>query len=430
MRKEFTRYVTMNILGMLGLSCYILADTYFIAGWLGENGLASLNLAIPIYSLISGTGLMLGMGGGAKYIILKSCHETEQGSRTFTNTIYMGMIFSMLFITMGIFCSEQIAVLLGADENTLAMSSIYLKILLICSPFFLLNQILICFVRNDGDPKRTMTAMLSGSFMNIILDYVFIFILHGGMKGAVIATCFSPVISMGVILPYFIRKQNQFHFVKMFPEFRQIGHILTMGGASFITEITGGIIMIVFNLLIYRIAGNTGIASYGIVANISLVVTAIHTGIAQGVQPLISRETGKENSVNAFTFLKYALILTGILSIIIYLLLFVMASPISSAFNRDNHTELQKLAVQGIRLYFSGCGLAGMNIIISGYLASCEKPIQSNIISILRGMILMIPLSFLLSNAGLSGIWLTYPLTEFLTGIVSILFLFRQKRTP
>ena len=159
---------------------------------------------------------MLGMGGGAKYTILKSCHEAKQGSRIFTNTIYFGILISILFEIMGLLFAEQIALLLGADENTFAMSCIYLKILLICSPFFLLNQILLCFVRNDGNPKITMIAMLTGSFSNIILDYVFIYLLHGGMQGAVIATCFSPVISMGVLSPYFIKKQNQFHLVKMF----------------------------------------------------------------------------------------------------------------------------------------------------------------------------------------------------------------------
>ena len=430
MKKEFARYVTMNILGMQGLSCYILADTYFIAGWLGENGLASLNLAIPVYSLISGAGLMLGMGGGAKYTILKSCHESEQGSRIFTDTIYLGIFISLLFEMMGFLFAKQIALLLGADENNFEMSYIYLKILLLCSPFFLLNQILICFVRNDGNPKITMTAMLTGSFSNIILDYVFIYILHGGMKGAVIATCLSPVISIAVISPYFIKKQNQFHLVKMLPEFRQIWRIMTIGGASFVTEISGGIIMIVFNLLIYHLAGNTGIAAYGIIANISLVITSIDTGIAQGVQPLMSFEFGKNHPENALKFLKYALVLTIVIFILLYETLFFSAGSIASVFNKENNSTLQELAIHGIRLYFTGCGFAGMNIIISGYLASCEKPLQSNLISMLKGIILMIPLSFLLAKWGLSGLWLTYPVTELLTGIVSIIFLIKQKRTP
>jgi len=430
MRKEFSRYVTMNILGMLGLSCYILADTYFVAGWLGENGLAALNLAIPVYSLISGAGLMLGMGGGAKYTILKSCHEFEQGSLIFTNTIYLGIFISLLFEIIGILFINQIVILLGADENTFEMSSIYLKILLLCSPFFLLNQILICFVRNDGNPKITMIAMLTGSFSNIILDYGFIYLLHGGMKGAVIATCLSPVISIAVISPYFIKKQNQFHLVKMLPEIPQMTRILMIGAASFVTEVSGGIIMIVFNLLIYHLAGNTGIATYGIIANISLVIISIDTGIAQGIQPLVSYETGKNNHKNIIKIIKHALFLEIVLSIFIYFFLFIFASAIVSVFNKENNSTLQELAINGIRLYFTGCGLAGMNIIIASFLASCEKPIQSNLISMLRGIILMIPLSFLLARWGLLGVWLTYPITEFLTGIMSIIFLVKQKRTP
>ena len=169
--KEFIRYTSLNVLGMIGLSGYILADTYFISKGLGANGLAALNLAIPIYSFIHGTGLMLGMGGATKYAILKSHKEPGKSNQVFTNTLYLTAIFTAIFIFTGIFLSGKITSLFGANKTVFTMAKIYLEVVLLFSPAFLLNQVLICFIRNDGSPKLSMFAMLTGSLANIFLDY-------------------------------------------------------------------------------------------------------------------------------------------------------------------------------------------------------------------------------------------------------------------
>ena len=137
-----------------------------------------------------------------------------------------------------------------------------------------------------------MIGMLTGSFSNIILDYVFIFPLHMGIFGAVLATGLAPVISLFILSKHWITKQNQFHFVWTNPSFRLAETILSLGAPSFITEMASGIVMIVFNMIILRLQGNIGVAAYGVVANLSLVVISIYTGIAQGVQPILSRIYG------------------------------------------------------------------------------------------------------------------------------------------
>lgn len=186
--KEFVQYVALNICGMIGLSCYILADTFFVSRGLGANGLAALNLAIPIYSFVHGSGLMLGMGGATKY------------------SIYMGQ--------------GNLALMLGADKEVFGMTKTYLQVILLFSPAFIANDSLLCFIRNDGNPKLSMTAMLAGSLSNIVLDYVFIFPLHMGIFGAVLATGFAPVISQGVLSRHWITKNNQFHFEKTKPSLK------------------------------------------------------------------------------------------------------------------------------------------------------------------------------------------------------------------
>ena len=151
--REFSRYTTLSIFGTLGVSCYILADTYFVSKGLGTNGLAALNLAVPVYNFIHGTGLMLGMGGAAKFSVYRGQGNGKGADRVYTNTVYLGILFSVLFVLPGLLCSEKLALLLGADSAVLAMTDTYLRWLLLFAPAFLFNDIFQCFVRNDGGPQ-------------------------------------------------------------------------------------------------------------------------------------------------------------------------------------------------------------------------------------------------------------------------------------
>ena len=144
-RTGFFKYVSLNVLGMAGLSCYILADTFFISKAMGAKGLAALNLAISIYSIIHASGLMFGIGGATRYTILKSRRDDGEADRTFTQTILCGLMAGGIFLAAGLFLSRRLAVLLGADAGTLAMTETYLKTILCFSPGFLLNNILLAF---------------------------------------------------------------------------------------------------------------------------------------------------------------------------------------------------------------------------------------------------------------------------------------------
>lgn len=149
---------------MIGVSCYILADTYFIAEGLGSTGLAALNLAIPVYSMLCGIGQMLGMGGAIQFGHSAARGEHHKGDRIFSDTLLMGMVIAVPLVLLGALGSDPLAALMGADAQTLADTSVYLKWLLIFSPFFLANYILQAFLRNDGSPHLSMNAMLAGSF--------------------------------------------------------------------------------------------------------------------------------------------------------------------------------------------------------------------------------------------------------------------------
>lgn len=416
--KEFIQYVMLNICGMIGLSCYILADTFFVSKGLGANGLAALNLAIPIYSFVHGCGLMLGMGGATKYSVYMAQREFKNKGRINTNavyvhTLYAVFVFAAVFVLAGVFISGRLAALLGADGEVFDMTRTYLRVILLFAPAFMANDSLLCFVRNDGTPRLAMAAMLAGSLSNIVMDYIFIFPLHMGIFGAVLATGFAPVISLGVLSRHWVTKQNRFHWEKVKPSLKMIGTIFSLGLPSLITEVASGIVIIVFNVIILGLRGNIGVAAYGVVANLSLVVASIYTGMAQGIQPILSRLYGCGDRKNTGRILAYAV--RSMLAVAggFYLLFWVGTPWIVAAFNSEQNAQLQQIAETGLKMYFTAMPFAGFNIILSAYFTSTEKALPAQIVSLSRGLILIIPMAFLLSVVfQMAGVWLSYPFTE------------------
>lgn len=425
----FLKYSSLNVLGMLGLSCYILADTFFVSKGLGANGLTALNLAIPIYSFIHGSGLMIGMGGATKYSILKSRGKSEEGNQAFTNAAILTALFAFFFFFAGIFLSGFIIRLLGANDTVFQMSKTYLQVILLFGPAFLLNNLLLCFVRNDGGPQLSMAAMIGGSLSNVVLDYVFIFPLKMGIFGAAFATGLAPIISILILSPFFIQKRNLFHLCRCKFSGRLSSQIVSTGLPSFITEVSSGIVMIVFNTIILKLQGNTGVAAYGVIANLSLVVIAIYTGIAQGIQPVISSNYGSGNHSNVQAVLRYALTAVTLISCLVYTGVYFGAERIAAIFNSEQNPLLQEIAVGGLKLYFTGGLFAGFNIIISVYFTSTEYARPAHVISILRGFAVIVPMAFLLSATfAMMGVWCAFPATEILVNIIGCILYLLYKR--
>ncbi len=291
----------------------------------------------------------------------------------------------------------------------------------------MMNDVLICFVRNDCNPRLAMAAMLIGSLSNVILDYILIFPLQMGILGAVLATGLAPIISMCIMSKHWIGKQNNFHLLKTKPSRELTRNTILLGIPSFITEIASGIVMIVFNYIILRLRGNIGVAAYGIVANLSLVVTSIYTGIAQGIQPLTSRAYGYGKNEEIKRILKYAIATMLILSSCIYFTFLLIANPIVEIFNSERNAQLQQIAAAGLILYFIAIPFVGFNIILSVHFTSTEKALPAQIVSLSRGFFIVIPMTFFLSYIlGMTGVWLSYPITEFTVFVIGMIL---YKRT-
>ncbi len=428
--REFIKYVSLNVMGMIGLSCYILADTFFIAKALGANGITALNFSISVYSFIHGIGLMIAIGGATRYTILKSQGKDNEANMTFTTCVKLGIFTGIVFIIVGILRSETLALILGADTSTLPLTKTYLTTILCFSPFFIMNNIMLAFVRNDNNPKLPMVAMLTGSFSNILLDYIFMFPLRMGMFGAAFATCLAPIINIVILFRHFVGERNSLKYTRSRIILSSLLDILSLGLSAFIAEVSSAIVLITFNLVILSIEGNLGVAAYGIIANIALVILAIFTGIAQGVQPLVSKGHGLKNHNELKKVVKYALLTSFSLALITYISMFRHVESIIEIFNSQHISEIAGIAKTGFKIYFGGFFFAGINIILTMYFSATEHAKEAFILSISRGCIVIVPMVLLLSRIwNMKGVWFSFVFTEFIVTVMAIFIAISGKKT-
>jgi putative MATE family efflux protein len=418
----------------MGLSLYVLVDTYFIANGIGKDGLIALNLVIPIYSgVLSALGLLIATGVGTLYSIYLGSGKKEEGQRLFTQVFIVGIIIGVLLSIFGVGFSKDIVKLLGATGRLISLSSSYLKTLFAFSIAFILNSIMLSMVRNDGNPKLAMLAMISGNVGNIILDYIFIVPFKMGMFGAALATGISPVISLGILSIHILQRQNNFKLIKTKLNLDQIRKVLIVGVPAFISEFSVGIVILMFNLVIIKIVGDIGVAAYGIMANISLVFTAMFTGIGQGIQPIISVSYGAKKEANIKKILFSGCTLALVLGIAFYLVCIIYPEPIIGAFNSENNVVLYDIAKKGMRLYFTAFVLMGMNVVVISFFSSIAKSKPAFIISMIRGFIVIIPAIFILPTfMGINGVWVIVPLVElfaFIVGSCMIVSFFKKAKT-
>ena len=424
--KQFFKYVSQNIFGLLGTSCYILADTYFIAQAAGTDGVTLLNLCLPIYNLIFAFGSMIGLGAATRYAILRAQGDAR-AQRYFSNAIFSVCILAVPFMLVGIFRPDGLLRLMGGDADIVALGMNYARIFLMFTPFFMCNYVVASFVRNDGDPSLAMVATLSGSLFNVVFDYIFIFPMGLGLPGAALATAISPILSIAVCSAHFIKKSNTITFVRKAPSVRLLAQSCQLGISGFVGELSSGVTTTVFNFLLLRLAGNVAVAAYGVVANFALVATAIFNGVAQGAQPLVSQCYGKNEMAGARKLLLLGCGTALGLAALLYGVVFGYTDALTALFNSENSALMAEFAHSGIRIYFVGYFFAGCNIVAAGYLGAVNRPAEASITSLCRGMVAIVVCSLVLSALlGMNGVWAAFPVSEAITLALTV-FLLKRK---
>ena len=273
-------------------SIYVLADTIIIGKGIGTDAMAALNIALPVYNLFFGTGLLFGVGGSVMMSICRGHGEHSKGNAYFSLSFLLNVLACIIYMIICNTFAKEIALFLGATDVTLPYVMDYLPYITWSLPVFAFSSFLQTFIRNDGAPKLAMTAVVSGGIFNVIFDYILVYPCQMGMAGAAIATVCGSILTVLILLIHFFGKHNHLHFC--FSEIRSSfgSDIFKSGFASFLIDLSSGIVIFFFNQQLLRYQGDLGVSVYGIISNTAIVVTCLSNGICQAAQPIISTNFG------------------------------------------------------------------------------------------------------------------------------------------
>lgn len=420
MEKQLRRYLLPNILAMIGTSCYILADTFFISLSQGPNGITALNLVLPLYGLIFALGSMIGIGSATRYALGKGSNAPDY-HLYFSNSIIWTLLVGAVFVALGVAVPDGVLRLMGADETILQVGHNYIRIVLCFAPLFMLNFTCTAFVRNDGAPRIAMAATLLSGLFNILFDYLLMFPLGLGMTGAALATGFSPVVCMSICLLHYLSPRNTIRLTPTLPSLRRLLSACQLGVVAFVGEMSSGVTTMVFNFILLHLAGNAAVAAYGIVANIALVGVALFNGISQGLQPLASACHGSGDIQGKSRIYRHSMFIGLCVSAVVAAVVVTFAGSLVAVFNSQHSAQLADYATPGLRLYFLGFLFAGANIVKSGFYSATGRGRESSILALCRGVVAIVAFAFLLSHLlGITGVWLAFPAAELFTLLLGL----------
>lgn len=424
-RQLFFHYLIPAICGTMVTSIYVLADTIIVGKGIGTTAMAALNIALPVYNIFFGMGLLFGVGGSVLMSIYRGRDHKKTADTFFTLSLLLNLGAWLLSQILCVIFMEDLAWLLGATQETIHYVMDYMTVIIWGMGAYFFSSFLQTFIRNDGAPKLAMNAVIAGGITNIILDYVFVFPLQMGMTGAALATVTGSVLSVLILITHFFTKKNQLRFtLKGFQPFF-IKKIFANGFTSFVIEISSGITIFVLNLQLLKYVGNLGVSVYGIICNTALVVICLCKGVEQAAQPILSINYGAGMTKRILKVQSLSL-KTSVLICIIPVLLGLSVPDLFTYIFLNPTKEILDLSSTAIRIYFTGFLFLGVNMVFICYFQSVAKAGYSLLLCLLRGCILVIALALVLPCfLGSTGIWLSFPIAEILTMLLGI-FIYRK----
>ncbi len=423
----FLKYLIPSVTGTLSVGILIFIDTVFIGRGVGSMGLAALNTAIPVFTLYSSTGLLLGMGGATAAAIDSGRGNIRGKNKIFSHGIILALGIGILYtLLQGIFI-DGLALVLGATGTLFPMVKSYLGIISKFTLFYLVPHTLNAFIRNDGNPNLTMIGMVVCGIINIILDYVFIFIFGWGMAGAALATGLAQLAYFLILLLHFFSPRNTLRIQRKKFHLETAKRIFRIGFPSFLNDTSMGIAIFAFNLVLFRIRGDLAVSAYSIILNINFLVYLIFVGISQACQPLLSINYGAGNHKRVRETLKLGFLTSTLVAVATIVLLNVFKYPIIRLFNREDMALIDMASV-GMPIFFSATLFMGLNIIYAILFQAVESPSISSLLTFLRGLGLIIAgLTLLPILLGINGVWGTPLFAESINLIIAFIFYRRFK---
>ncbi len=427
--RKLLRFCFPPIVMMIFTSIYGVVDGLFVSNFVGKIPFASVNLVMPFIMILGGVGFMIGTGGSALVAVTIGEGDRERANRYFTMMIKFTLLCGVILSAMGIIFIRPISYFLGATEAMIDDCVIYGRTILIFNTAFMLQNVFQTFLTTAEKPKLGLAATVAAGITNMVLDALFIAVFNWGVVGAAIATGLSQCI--GGILPfiYFLRPNTSLlRLTKAKLELRPILKACTNGSSELMTNISGSLVSMLYNVQLMKFAGENGVAAYGTLMYIQFIFIGIFIGYTIGTAPIIGYNYGAGNHSETKNMLKKSLLLMGVAGMVMMLLAKILASPLAQIFVGYD-AELFELTKHAFELFSFSFVLAGFNIFASSFFTALNNGGISASISFLRTLVfqmlsvLILPILF-----GLDGIWWAITVAEVFAFIISSIFIIAKRK--
>ena len=413
--KLFIKFTIPSIIGMIFVGIQGIIDGLFVGNVLGGNALASVNLVQPYMQIIMAAALIISVGAQSIIGINLGKGESEKAQNIFRTASILLILISILVTILGVFFSEKIALILGANEVLLEGSSTYIQIISYFTAFIAIMFLFEMIVRVIGKPNISLVSMIISVVLNIILDYLLINKFNLGIKGAALATGISYTMAFLINMIPFVSKKTIINLYKGKFDKSVLFQMIYNGSSEGVSSISNAISMFLFNTALMKIAGENGIAAFSIINYIAQVGYMVLFGISDGIRPIISYNFGAQNENRVNKTLKISIIVNIIIGAIIFIVMATFSKQLIEIFLKDGK-HVVEIASTGSKIYGIAFLFNGTNILISSYFTAIDDPKNSIIVAMSRGIVfILIGIVIFPYIFSINGIWLTIVFADIMT---------------
>lgn len=414
---------------MVFTSIYGVVDGFFVSNFAGKTPFAAINLIMPFVMVIGGMGFMIGTGGTALVSKVLGEGDRKKANEFFTMMIIFVLILAAVVSALGIAFIRPVAKFLGADEQMMGYCVVYGRIVIGFSAAFMLQNVFQSFLIAAEKPKLGLITILAAGCTNMVLDALFVGVFKWGVAGAAVATGISECVGGFIPLIYFIMpNKSLLRVVKTKLDIKAILQACGNGSSELMSNISSSVVGMLYNIQLGRLAGENGIAAYGVLMYVQFVFIAIFIGYSIGVAPIIGYNYGAQNYAELKSMRKKSMLIMGVLGVILSAVAFCFAKPLAKIFVSYD-AELLALTVRAFKIYAIHFLLCGFNIFASSFFTALNNGGVSAAISFLRTLVfqsaavIIMPIMF-----GVNGIWWAVVVAEVCAFIISTTFLIIKRK--
>lgn len=427
--KKLLIFCLPSIIMMVFTSIYGVVDGLFVSNFAGDTAFSAINFIMPVIMALGSLGFMFGTGGSA--IVAKTFGENKKdlANQYFTMLTFVNIVIGIIIAVIGFIFLKPIAVIMKASDAMLEYCVPYGKILILCLPFYMVQNAFQSFFVTAGKPDTGLKVSILSGIVNIVFDWLFVGVFKWGVVGAAVATGMSQIVGALIPVFYFLSKKNNstLRFVKFKFNKSVIINTCTNGSSELMTNISMSVVNMLYNTQLMKYAGQDGVSAYGVIMYVNLVFLAIFIGFSIGSAPIISYNYGAKNSDELKSIFRKSITVISVTAILMTLLSQLIANPIAEIFV-GYKPELFDLTVHAFRIYAFSFLIAGFNIFGSSFFTALNNGLISALISFLRTllfqivMVLTIPIIF-----GIDGIWISIVFAEVFAVIITTYFILKNK---